>query len=522
MTEEVWDTAGDDEAALAAELAAVMALRRSLGAHLASYRIAAGISQRYLGRALGKTRSMISKIENGIRGLPAALWRIADDLCHAQGALVAEHSKLVEAEQAYRAHRRLYRRQAQGEQTQTPALALPTWSALISPVVLLKNDDGAWPRTTLITLGGGCGKLAEELMAVIIRVVRALGRRDAMYLSGSVLAAAGLTELNPDEYTRMAQAVESPHRVDTQVVHNLATMLAQGKRLEDTLGPCQVFETFIAQHRLLHRLLTGGCPEQFRRPLNLVDSSMATSIGVCLINMGHPDEARGYCAHARKAAHDAGSPALAAYAAATTSAAAFQLGDTPAALDNASAARSLAARTGDPRLKALAERAAASAYALNGQYGLSMTAYDRAHDFLTTTHGNAPESPAYWFHHGSVDSTRSRSLSQLGKSQEALQAASTALAQYGPTYVVGYTQCQVRLGHALVLSHDITEAARVLGNAAPQAHLHPRLTAEFHTARALMQPWVHTHAVTTLDAQLAACGLLPATTPKPGASKDSL
>lgn len=92
-------------------------------------------------------------------------------------------------------------------------------------------------------------------------------------------------------------------------------------------------------------------------------SNMASSIGISLINLGHPDEARGYFAHARKAAHDAGSPALAAYAAASTSAAASQCGDTPAALDNATAARSLAARTGDPRLKALVEQSAASAYA---------------------------------------------------------------------------------------------------------------------------------------------------------------
>ncbi len=62
---------------------------------------------------------------------------------------------------------------------------------------------------------------------------------------------------------------------------------------------------------------------------------------------------------------------------------------------------------------------------------------------------------------------------------------------------------------ALVLSHDITEAARVLGDAASLAHLSPRLTGELHTARALMQPWAGTQAVTTLDAQLHACGLMP-------------
>ena len=151
-----------------------------------------------------------------------------------------------------------------------------------------------------------------------------------------------------------------------------------------------------------------------------------------------------------------------------------------------------------------------------------MAAYDRAHDFLTTAPRSAPDSPAYWVHHGSIDSARSLLLAQLGKPKEALETASTALAQFDPTYIGGYTRCQVRLGHALVLSNDITEAARVLGDAAPHAHLYPRLTAEFHTARALMQPWVHTHAVTTLDAQLTACGLTPATAPKPATSTETL
>jgi hypothetical protein len=57
-------------------------------------------------------------------------------------------------------------------------------------------------------------------------------------------------------------------------------------------------------------------------------------------------------------------------------------------------------------------------------------------------------------------------------------------------------------------------------DAVTQAHLYPRrLTAGLHTARALMQPWQHTHAVTALDAHLHTYGLLPATTPGP-ATKD--
>ncbi|MGH3868541.1 MAG: helix-turn-helix domain-containing protein [Pseudonocardiaceae bacterium] len=108
---------GDDAGGLTADQAEVEALRSSLGARLATYRTAAGVSQPQLGHALGRTRSMISKIEHGTRALPAALWRIADDLCRAEGVLVAEHSVLAQAERDYRDRRRTHRRHAQLQQT---------------------------------------------------------------------------------------------------------------------------------------------------------------------------------------------------------------------------------------------------------------------------------------------------------------------------------------------------------------------------------------------------------------------
>jgi tetratricopeptide (TPR) repeat protein len=259
----------------------------------------------------------------------------------------------------------------------------------------------------------------------------------------------------------------------------------------------------------VHRLLVGDCPERLRKPLNLVDSNIACALGSYLVLMGQPDEGARYFAHARKAAHDAGNRVCAAYAAANTSFAAFERGDTPTALDAAAAARSLAARTSDPRLKAFAEQIAAAAYALDGQYSPCMIACDRAHDFLTAVNGSVPDSPAYWVHHGSIEGQRGRLLSRLDKPQQALDAAQTALTQYDPTYVGRYTLCQIRLGHALVLSKEINEATRILADAAGHAHLYPRLTQELHTTRLLMQPWNNIHAVKTLDAQLAAYGLLP-------------
>jgi hypothetical protein len=100
-------------------------------------------------------------------------------------------------------------------------------------------------------------------------------------------------------------------------------------------------------------------------------------------------------------------------------------------------------------------------------------------------------------------------LCLLDKPREAVDAASNAKARYDRTYVGGYAHCQVRLGHALVLSKEITEAAHVLRDATNQASLSPRLTAELHTARALLQPWENTPAIKTLDTQLEAYGLIP-------------
>lgn len=502
-----------DDEGIAAQCVQLEVLRRGLGAHLAVYRTAAGVSQPELGQAVGRTRSMVSKIEHGTRTMPAQLWELADQVCNAQGALVAEYTALAAAEADYRDWCRAQRRAAQRAAAHAQAQALAaSLSPVSSPGVLLRKGRGQRPEGAedggLVSDG-----LAEELLAVVVKLVRILGRRDAIRLLGSVLTAMGLPglDLDLDETTRLVQAVQVPRRVDEHVITNLAAMLAYCKRLEDSLGPREVLDTVMAQHRLVHRLLVGDCPDHLRKPLHLVDSNIACTIGGYLVDMGQPDEGKSYFEHARHAAHKARNSAYAAYAAANTSFAAFDRANTPTALDTAAAARSLAARTSDVRLKAFAEEQAAAAYALDGQYGPYMAACDRAHDFLAHAHGAAPDSPAYWVHHGSIDSQRSLLLSQLGKPKQALDAAQTALAQYDSTYIGRYTLCQIRLGHALVLSNEITEAARVLADAASHAHLYPRLTQELHAARELMQPWHYTPTVKTLDEQLHACGLHPHT-----------
>jgi transcriptional regulator with XRE-family HTH domain len=159
--------------AMAGDVAAAQAgldtMRRRLGAHLATYRRAAGLSQPELGRAVGRTRSMVSKIEHGTRAMPQALWTVTDEVCHAEGALIAEHHTLAQAEQDYRARCRAQRAQVQQRHAQAQLAALKASSGLD-----LVAGCGVWPDMT-----GADGELARELMAVVTKLVRSIGRRDA-------------------------------------------------------------------------------------------------------------------------------------------------------------------------------------------------------------------------------------------------------------------------------------------------------------------------------------------------------
>jgi DNA-binding XRE family transcriptional regulator len=498
-------TGNGDVGDLAAQRARLVVLRQHLGAHLAAFRWAAAVTQSDLARALDRTRSTVSKVEHGTRAMPEGLWKIADDLCGADGALIAEHTRLVQAERDYRARCRTQRRTARQAAGQAELDALRA-SPASSSAVLASGGD-AWPQTTLVS-----GEVVGEFMAMVTRLVQAVGRRHAMQLASWMLATIGLTDLDTDDYSRLTHAVANPSRIDTQVIDNLAISLAACKRLEDALGPGEVLDTAITQHAIVRRLLT-GCAEQLRKPLRLLDANMSVTIGGYLIDLGHPNLARRYFERARKAAHDAANPTYAAYAACWVSSAAFLRHDTPTALDAAAAARSLAARTSDPQLKSSAEQMAAAAYALDGQHGPCMTACQRAHEFLTAN-GSIPDSPAYWIHHGTIDSQLSTYLCLLNKPAQAVQAAHTAHIRFNRNYPIGYAHCQIRLAHALTLDKDATQAAHVLAEAASSARLlSPRLTEKLHTTRALLQPWQHTAAVKTLDDQLKECKLLPARQP---------
>lgn len=144
--------------------------------------------------------------------------------------------------------------------------------------------------------------MSEELMTMITRLEPIVGRRHAIHLVSSLLAALSFSDLDADEHTRIAHAVAVPSRVDAHVINNLAVNLASCKRLEDRLGPCEVLHTVLAQHTLLRRLLHGEVAPPLRKALRLLDADYSCAIGGYLIDMDCLDTAQHYFKRARKAA----------------------------------------------------------------------------------------------------------------------------------------------------------------------------------------------------------------------------
>jgi DNA-binding XRE family transcriptional regulator/tetratricopeptide (TPR) repeat protein len=68
---------------------AIESARRALGAQLAEYRRAAGYSQTEFGVLVGYSRSSVANVETGRQHVPSHFWVTADEVVHAEGALVA-------------------------------------------------------------------------------------------------------------------------------------------------------------------------------------------------------------------------------------------------------------------------------------------------------------------------------------------------------------------------------------------------------------------------------------------------
>jgi len=241
-----------------------------------------------------------------------------------------------------------------------------------------------------------------------------------------------------------------------------------------------------------------------------VYSSMSTSVGTYFFDLDDAASAMNYCDQAREAAQKARNTELAIYALCNMSYFASWQGKVHAGIDFAAAAQSLAGKTDDVLLQACAAERVASAYGFDGQYKECMTAFDQALAGLALPAGRrSPESPVYWVNEGFIASKQSECLLRLGNPAEAAMSAQKALQLVDNSFIQGLAYCALRLGTARLLSGDIEEAARVIGEGVLLAARirSARLTREVRAARGRMEPWRETQAVRELDEQLVGWGL---------------
>jgi len=355
-------------------------------------------------------------------------------------------------------------------------------------------------------------RLYDQLKSVLGEWASTMNRRKLLRLLGwaaSVIAAAPVSGLDPDEQERVVQAVAVPSRVDERVIDHIEVMLLHCKRQEDALGPHAVLQTVLAQRRLVDALLA-ECPESLRPRLLSVYSSMSTSVGTYFFDLDDPASAMHCCDQARAAAQEARDTGLAIYALCNMSYFASWQGKAHAGIDFAAAAQSLAGKTDDVLFQAYAAERVASAYGFDGQHKECMTAFDQALTGLAVQADHrSPESPVYWVNEGFIASKQSECLLRLGNPAEAAMSAQRALQTVDPSFIHGLAYCTLRLGTARLLSGDIEEAARVIGEGALLAARirSARLMREVQIARGRMEPWRDTPAVRELDERLGEMGL---------------
>jgi tetratricopeptide (TPR) repeat protein len=349
-------------------------------------------------------------------------------------------------------------------------------------------------------------RLYEQLKNVLGEWVEKMDRRKLLGLLGwaaAIIAAAPVSNLDPDEQERVAQAIAVPSRVDAHVIDHIETMLQHCKRQEDALGPQAVLQTVLAQRQLVDALLT-QCPESLRPRLLSVYSSMSSSVGFYCFDLDDPDNAMRYCDQGRAAAQEARNTELAIYALCNMSYFASWQGKVHAGIDFAAAAQNLAGKTDDVLLQVCAAERAGTAYAIDGQYKDCMDKFDKAQAGIVLAGTASPDSPAYWYHEGLIASQQSDCLLRLGRPQEAATKAREGLSLFDDSFVGSLAFCMLRLGTAHLLSGEVEEAARVIGDGAAMTtqNRSVRLTREVRTARGRMEPWRDMQAVRELDERL--------------------
>lgn len=342
-------------------------------------------------------------------------------------------------------------------------------------------------------------------------------RRELLRVLGwAATAAAGspaLHHLDEQESERVVLAIQTPQRVDGQVIDHIEAVLWRCTKQDDLLGPQATLDTVLAQRSLVRSLLP-EVPTAVRDRLLSAYGGLSRLAGWLSFDLNHLDAAAGYYESARQAAHEARNTELAAFVLANMAWVATDRGQARVAIDHATNAQRWADQTDDLRLRAYTMDSAAKALARDGQGAAAFAAMEQGIGLLSRADAERA-SYAYWLnrHGGRLDWTETRCHAYLGDHERGAMAAEQDRATIDPmreprTYAritLVLAACQLRAAKP-----DVAAAAQAIGEAATLAtrNRSPHLVEQLRHGMTELEPWRDVPEVRQVRHELAAQGLI--------------
>ncbi|PWW51488.1 helix-turn-helix transcriptional regulator [Actinokineospora spheciospongiae] len=351
-----------------------------------------------------------------------------------------------------------------------------------------------------------CDEQPEPIRTLAWELMGTMNRRDLLRLLGWMTATAGVPaiQLDPDEQERVVKAIAAPGRVDEQVIGHIQTVYQTCRRQDDTLGAQAVLPTVLAQLSLAQGLI-GSCPPQLRQALLSTCGGLAGLAGWLLVESTDYGKAWEHFERSRALAHEARDPALSSLTLARMSNTAKNQDRLHQAVDFGEAARKAAERADDPLLQAYAASETARAYAKDGQEALCMATLEEVEGKLSTADPEmSSKSPAYFFDHSYLPSTRSACFLNLDRPADAARQARDSLTHRDGALVRDNAYTMLYLADAQIKLRQIDDAATITGTVAEATAQNGsvRLLERLRTTRATLGPWADTAAVRELDQRL--------------------
>ncbi|NKY52491.1 hypothetical protein [Nocardia vermiculata] len=334
-------------------------------------------------------------------------------------------------------------------------------------------------------------------------------RRELMRAIAVITAAAPAitAALNIDEVERTIRAVATPRRADAAVLDNVEAMLNQARLQDDLLGPQAAIRTTLTQVDVAEALLAGP-RDPLERRLKSLRSKISTSAGWQLFDLGRTSLAEEHFETARDVADEIGDDAAGAMAMAEWSGMTEEIGKPAVAADQAAAAETRAARSGDPLLQAHTAGIAALAQAKAGHRTDTRQALTRAERYDVDTPRTPAESLAYFCTAGHLARMRAKALHQIGDIGAAIDAAHESLKLQA---VRDRAASHILLGTIYVDAGDLDAGLGAIlhGVEAEAANGSARVSSQLQNARTLVHIRAPgSEAARKLDARMAELQLL--------------